>query len=156
VREIQLFIIFMSSLVQFDCQANESDIGLILSKTVSEKHTEIELNTLTENASWNDERTAFTTFQKLKQGTYIAVFIKQNDGSYTLTDISIAETYNFGAIGHKREYYDKYKSYPSKWSVATDGFFLDIQITTQAWKDGQRFTYIDRVRLKQSGSPSFC
>lgn len=63
-------------------------------------------------------------------------------------DVTSAENANLGKLGlATRDSYSKIISFPTKWLKSADGVYM-VEITTQAWLHGQRFTVVEPALVK--------
>lgn len=63
-------------------------------------------------------------------------------------DVTSAEHANLGKLGlATRDSYSRIISFPTKWLKSADGVFM-VEITTQAWLNGQRYSVIEPALVK--------
>lgn len=66
----------------------------------------------------------------------------------TQVDVSKVEAANLGKLGLRpRKAYSKIINFPTKWLQAGNNEYL-VNITTQAWFEGQRYTVTEPVYIK--------
>lgn len=91
---------------------------------------------------WSDAREALAVCEI---GTKNLCYVVINEKK---VDVTQAEYANIGKLGiRKFEEYEKVISFPSKWVTASEPEYL-VQITTQAWFTGQRYTVTEPVFIK--------
>ena len=77
------------------------------------------------------------------------------NNKFIISDVSLVESGNFGKLGTAtRNKYEKYKTFPTKW-LKTEGDYFQIEFTTQAWKNGQRYTVKEPLVVNFDGSLEF-
>ena len=86
------------------------------------------------NGLWNEEKSAFAFCVAREQSS---CFVYHNS---LVVDASGVERGNLGKLGiAPRRSYAKINTFPTQWINREDGILM-IEFTTQAWKDGQRYT----------------
>ena len=146
-----LIIIFSIIPVHTD-ELNDKELYESIKMSFHGKYSEVEINDLLSKGVWNKDKTAIVIIDISKTSTLIYVFLKQDNGSFSTFNISFLEKLNFGKLGRKRGYYDKFELQPII-HEKTKGFPLAVGIRTQAWKDGQRYTVVGKtVSLEKDGS----
>ena len=82
------------------------------------------------------------------------VLVRRPDGTHLAADASQVETANFGVWGRKRHEYDRYETIPIKW-LSRDDELLQVSIRTRAWRNGQRYTVVEPLRIRPDGTVLF-
>ena len=102
------------------------------------------------DAFWNQERTAAISFKPSKNKTKIVFYLIQ-DGQVHFLDVSNVENQNIGKLGTlKSVSYDSINSKPIAWIHRADGKY-QVEVQTQAWRKGQRFTVKEWVVVDKEG-----
>jgi hypothetical protein len=99
---------------------------------------------------WNSNQTAVAIAIAKPKASLLCVFLRQTGGDYLAADVSDIEGKNIGVIGPDR-HYDRRETTPVKWWHRDDGLF-EIQMRTQAWSSGRRYTMSGRVVIKPDGT----
>lgn len=88
------------------------------------------------------------------EASLILVLIRRPDGTHLVADASQVETANFGVWGRKRHEYDGYETIPIRW-LSRDDELLQVSIRTRAWRNVQRYTVVEPLRIRPNGTVLF-
>jgi len=121
--------------------AEESIETRIKKLSVLQNISDTDFNKGISTGLWNNEKTALAITFHSSTKTICLVIITLNN-KFIISDVSQVESGNFGKLGTAtRNKYEKYKTFPTKW-LKTEGDYFQIEFTTQAWKNGQRYTLL--------------
>ena len=107
-----------------------------------------------DNAFCNHEKTACVTAVPSPGGTRLTAFLRQPDGSFLEVDVSAVEGQNFGKLGRRRAEYNRFETRPTEW-VARQDELLQVNVRTQAWRAGQRYTVWEPLVFRRDGKVSW-
>ena len=133
--------------------AAESIEGYIRNISTIDNVSEESIQSGFKSGIWSSERNAYAIVFKKPNGSLCLVLLKQGDG-YKVIDVSSVETGNFGKLGYNRAYYDNYETVPTKWYKSKNDNY-QIEFTSHAWKNGNRFTIREPLIIKNNGTPIY-
>jgi hypothetical protein len=102
-------------------------------------------------ALWNADRSAAVAATPGQSATRVTAYLRQQDGTFLIVDLSDVESGNFGKLGRSRSDYDRFETVPVEWIARQDGL-LQVRVRTQAWRLGQRHTVWEAPVLRQDGT----
>ena len=103
------------------------------------------------DALWSTDRSAAIAATPGQSATHVTAYLRQQDGSFLLVDLSNVESGNFGKLGRPRSDYDRVETVPVEWIARQDGL-LQVKSRTQAWRLGQRHTVWDALVIRPDGT----
>ncbi|MDO5653858.1 MAG: hypothetical protein Q4G39_07115 [Brachymonas sp.] len=103
------------------------------------------------SAIWNAEKTAAVTSLPAEAGTILKAYIQQQDETFLEIDLSEVENGNIGKLGHDRKKFERVETKPIKWISRQDDL-LQVEIQTQAWRAGRRYTVSEPLIFRRSGT----
>ena len=102
-------------------------------------------------ALWNSDKSAAVASTSEASGTRVTAYLQQQDGTFLTVDLSAVESGNFGKLGRRLADYDRFETRPIAWLPRQDGLF-QVEIQTQAWLAGQRYTVSEPLIIRPDGS----
>ncbi|MCP4769144.1 MAG: hypothetical protein GY875_23160 [Gammaproteobacteria bacterium] len=142
----------MKSLLLFLILAPITSLATDFAPIKEHQHLDIidesKLNDALENGIWNEEKSAFAF---CVSGAESSCYVYHNT---KLIDVSGVEGRNIGKLGiAPRNSYEKFITHPALWIEREDGLLM-IKFTTQAWKNGQRYSVHEPMVIK-NGKPIY-
>jgi hypothetical protein len=101
---------------------------------------------------WNQKKTAFASSFGNYPKSKVYMFLRIKNKEWKAIDLSFIEDTNLSKLGlASKEDYTKILSQPIKWFEGDYDYFV-VLISTQAWKNGQKFTTSEPQIIKQDGT----
>ncbi|NWK57649.1 hypothetical protein HW115_18675 [Verrucomicrobiaceae bacterium N1E253] len=145
----------------FYVYSNDEGLTALKTHAAVKKITAENIKNGISTAVWNAEKSAVVACFRGREATLCLVAYKNGD-SYSISDVSKVESYNFGKLGFRRSHYSRFLTEPIKWKEDEAGFTYqgfgaaakyEIYFRTRAWTKGQRYTVGEPLVLTASWKP---
>jgi hypothetical protein len=131
--------------------ARSGPLSTLLEERLGAEHAAA-IQATVQDALWDHTRTAVAVSVPTASATRIFVVLRPNSVAPVLVDISHVENVNIGKLGSgTRSAYDRVASRPTRWMPREDEL-LQLEVTTQAWKRGTRYSSREPLVLRQDGT----
>jgi hypothetical protein len=150
MERLALFSIFLFLALSVGAESAASRLRVVI--LAQSEFTDIAgLDSAVAEAVWNQEQTA--AFVAIRDSSPHALFVVllPSSGDAVLVDVSRIESQNIGKLGVARSAeYDAVISDATEWVPRLDGL-LQVEVRTQAWKEGKRQAALEKVVVSPDG-----